>query len=282
MVSSIKDIFNQLLIRSKTGLRMTFWVRSVMFDFVWYKEKAKIPPSGYLKEQVLEKENQRILLCIPHPDDEVLGCYFFLQHEAYRQKIELLYVTKGNRCATAKNYTDIAEKRMHESRNALTGLPLEAIYQWDLDDGSLKEEKAAVRDRIERHVATMNYDIILSTASEDLTPDHAALGHMIQDITPREGVKKLFYRSTWSTFGIEEADYIYTGDYRTKKRAVKSFITQSHIPLLNPILFSALECRLAHGIFQPVEIFIDSDHYTGKSRCNRKNMLHWKQAKTAL
>lgn len=280
MMSGMKHMVHQFMIRSKTGLRVLFWARSVIFDIVWQREKERVPAAGHLIQKALEKDNQRILLCIPHPDDEVLGCYFFLQHEAHRQKIDLLYVTQGNQCATARNYTDITGVRTHESNTALKALPVEAVYHWSLEDGSLETEKSALKTKMEKHIEMMNYDIILSTASDDCTPDHAALGHIILDIPPRRGVKKLFYRSTWATFGMEDADYIYTGDYRSKKTAVQSFITQSHIPLLNPILFSAVECRLKYGMFSAVEIFIDSNRYAGKSRRNGKNMLHWKQARS--
>ena len=226
----------------------------------------------------LAESNQRILLCLPHQDDEVLGSFFFLQQEAVRQHIDLLYITKGNRCKTASLYSDITSVRMLESIKALEGIPIRNRYQWDFEDSQLKESRAKLTQRLETLLSVERYDLVLSTAPNDLTPDHIILGDVLLKLG--QTGRLLFYRSTWATFGIHDADYIYTGDVAQKQPALNVFLSQSHMPLLMTLLYSAIESHRAGGAFAPVELFIDATKFLNTTATHSPTeLLRWKQAK---
>jgi hypothetical protein len=112
----------------------------------------------------LERENQRILLTIPHPDDEVLGCHYFLETEASRQKIDLVYVTDGEGCATARLFDNIAAVRRAESAGATGKFAIAERFHWALADGGLASARDILAERLERHVKERPCDVLLGPA----------------------------------------------------------------------------------------------------------------------
>jgi LmbE family N-acetylglucosaminyl deacetylase len=191
----------------------------------------------------LERENQRILLTIPHPDDEVLGCHYFLETEASRQKIDLVYVTDGEGCATARLFDNIAAVRRAESAGATGKFAIAEPFHWALADGGLASARDILAERLERHVKERPCDVLLGPAPNDRTSDHAALGDVIAALGRARGIPVLYYRSTWATFEPGQASYRYVGQPESKQRAVRAFRSQRHIPLARALRFSAEEAR---------------------------------------
>ena len=89
-----------------------------------------------------------------------------------------------------------------------------------------------------------------------------------------------FYRSTWETFGPQDADWCYTGQLAQKQAALNAFVSQSHIPLLSTLLYSAIESHAAGGAFAPVELFMDARQWSEKIlKEPDSQLIHWQQAK---
>ena len=163
---------------------------------------------------------------------------------------------------------------------ALKGIPIRNRYQWDFEDSGLKASKAKLTERLDRLLRVEQYDLVLSTAPNDVTPDHVILADVLLELTQTLNFQLLLYRSTWATFGIHDADYIYTGDVAQKRAALNQFLSQSHMPLLMTLLYSAIESRRAGGVFAPVELFIDASNFLNTTATHSPTeLLRWKQAK---
>lgn len=238
-----------MLLSSPLGIDIYDCLISIWF-FIRTRFKRKLSVSG----QHLERDGQNILILVPHFDDEILGAYFFLQQESPRNRIDLLYITDGSNCQTNQFYPDIQYSRKQESLMALRGLILGSIKYLSLKDGSLENYTGVLDSSLLIEIKTQNYNLVLSPAPNDRTPDHHVLAlSAVKATEGNENCRLLFYRSTWQTFPLNMSKYLYTGDLKEKSKAIRFFRSQRNIPLLNTLLFSTNEWKGA----APAEGFID-------------------------
>jgi LmbE family N-acetylglucosaminyl deacetylase len=178
------------------------------------------------------KHRAALAILVPHPDDEVLGCYHFLERFGSAMDIDLIYVTD----AVDDIYADV---RRNESLQACKDLAIRRRVRWRFPDGDLTRywmQLSTQLDEIER-----DYDFVLCPSVDDRTADHKVLADGAdQAISPD---KLIWYRSTWLTFTLHAADFVVTGSEKKKRAAIRCFKTQKHVALQNAITISSLEAR---------------------------------------
>jgi LmbE family N-acetylglucosaminyl deacetylase len=102
----------------------------------------------------MEREGQRLMVVMPHPDDECFGCASTIaRYSAEGATVSLLTMTRGGaglwngrEAGDLRRLTDVREL---ELRDAATELGVTFLETFDYPDGALErvEEVAAVRER---------------------------------------------------------------------------------------------------------------------------------------
>lgn len=176
-------------------------------------------------------------ILVPHPDDEVIGCYHFINEIGKSVAVDLYYVTDGG--AGGIHGGDVlVEQRAAESNRAIEGLPIRKRDWWGFPDGKLDDHRVALQQRL---AALGEYDLVLCPAPTDITPDHAVLADVTLLAVNIE--KLLWYRSTWLTFPLWISDFAIGGEASQKRKALKCFFSQSHLALGNTITLSEIESK---------------------------------------
>jgi LmbE family N-acetylglucosaminyl deacetylase len=185
-----------------------------------------------------------IAILAPHADDEILGCFHFIEKFGGDNRIDLIYVTDS-----ANPF--LSDIRKSEAFEATKRLPIKKRFWWHFEDGKLNRSC----NHLESILSKVNndYDFVLSPAFNDKTSDHAILGATALGVV--ESSKLIWYRSTWLTFPLRASDFFIYGSAIEKQRAIKYFKSQGNLALLNVVNFSKVEAKLS-GIFaESVEAF---------------------------
>ncbi|MBK7353136.1 MAG: PIG-L family deacetylase [Nitrosomonas sp.] len=188
--------------------------------------------------------SSKICLLIPHPDDEVVGCFHFIERLGPTTTIDLIYVTK-------ELSTEMATKRFRESSKATEALVINNYLQWDFPDGNLINHRVSLIQRMTE--LQDKYDLILCPAPNDKTADHAVLAQVAYNQISLS--KLLWYRSTWLTFPLRNADFVVEGKASKKRAALRHYKTQSKLALQNVVSLSTLEARFCGFHADSVEGF---------------------------
>lgn len=213
--------------------RLVEWLTHGMACFMTLKVGASRRPSGLNAFPPVSA----VAILVPHPDDEVIGCFHLINGLAGRVAVDLYYVTDG--CANGlQKQPDLSKRRFAESERATAGLAIRKRVNWDLPDGNLQE----YQDRLKGLLASLQgYELVLCPAPTDLTPDHAALAGAT--LSALGAGRLMWYRSTWLTFPLHAADFVATGELRVKKKALQHFATQRNLALGNVVTFAAVEAK---------------------------------------
>lgn len=189
-------------------------------------------------------ENSKIAILVPHPDDEIVGCFHFLQKAGTEYTIDLIYITD-------EADASLASERREESRAATRSLSINEKHWWHLPDGGLHSERDVLRRRLNGIVS--KYDFIFCPAINDRTSDHIPIAEEAYAVIPAG--RLIWYRSTWWTFSISSADFIFSGKSSDKRRALSCFQTQRALSLNNPVYLSGIEARYFGLQMESVELF---------------------------
>ena len=123
--------------------------------FTLYYSCYRLRQGRHLLQPLEEPEPQRILLMVPHVDDEIIGCGGLLV--SLREKncrVKCLYLTDG-----ASSYNpqlgreELARRRMEEGRRVAASLGLEPPEFLGLEDGKLspaRETVTMVREELQK------------------------------------------------------------------------------------------------------------------------------------
>ena len=222
MIMSLNKICNEVIFR-------------IIITLILIKKYQNNPSKNKLPSP-LDKPAAKICLLIPHPDDEAVGCFHFIEHIGSTASIDLIYVTR-------ELSTEIATKRFEESNKAIKGLVINACHQWDFPDGNLINHRIT----LVQHITEIQnkYNLILCPAPNDKTTDHAVLAEVAYTQIPLN--KLLWYRSTWLTFPLRDADFVIEGQATKKRAALRHYKTQSKLALQNVVSLSTLEAQY-HGL----------------------------------
>ncbi|NVK20924.1 MAG: PIG-L family deacetylase [Kangiellaceae bacterium] len=221
---------------------------NLLLWFLQIKSRSFVKPIIPLKKILA---GTKVVILIPHSDDEVLGCYNFIKENGLRLEIELILVTR-----TAN--PEINAKRVIESKRALTGLPFKKLYFWELEEGRLEENKEKLRSNLKSIDGL--YDYVFTLAPNDTTNDHS----YISDSTSKN-IKKskvVYYRSTSITFNIMDASFYCKGTFLDKKNALRHYKTQDSINLINTIKYNRNEALiLGYSKKYAIEAFIFAEDF---------------------
>lgn len=211
-------------------------------------------------EESLLYNAKRLLILVPHYDDEVLGCYNLLRN-CVNKEFDLLYVTDSSG-HKVKHYDSLT--RRIESDKALAGISSvrQKIYL-DIPDQEVYRFKGELKDKI--LLIADDYDFILSPAYWDTTPDHSTIAQTLLETIDSD--KIIYYRSTDYTFKSNSASFCSRGGIGDKLRAISAFRTQRHLALFNPIIYSSIIDTKLNNI-DTIECFLFANEITEKSKLN--------------
>ncbi|MDC1500148.1 PIG-L family deacetylase [Octadecabacter sp.] len=190
-----------------------------------------------------------ISIIAPHNDDEVLGCFHLMQKLPSSIHIQVILVTCHDNSLTLTN------TRRLESLNALESLPNVRFEYWNLPDGNVKGELSGLTQNFISLLTTT--DFVLCPAISDLTPDHIPIADTALKQVPAK--RLIWYRSTWWTFQMRNADFVVSGSFRDKWRAIKKFESQKHIKLKRCLWLSCFEHFLYNFRPTSAEAFLFAD-----------------------
>lgn len=189
---------------------------------------------------------KRIAIIAPHNDDEVVGCWHFMEAMAGSADIGVIVVTRH------ADDADLTETRRAETRQALLGVGVTELSYWDIADGRAVD----AADQLEGLMSDLEnrWDYVLCPAPNDRTFDHVPIAKAAA-AKIRSG-KLVWYRSTWWTFRMRDADVIFAGSIRNKIRALSVFRSQKKIALARGVWLSVFEHLLVKGRLSSAEGFV--------------------------
>ncbi|MEN6350997.1 MAG: PIG-L family deacetylase [Syntrophomonas sp.] len=119
---------------------------------------------------------QRVLVLIPHPDDESLGIGAFI-HMCCQAgaSVRLVLVSDGNR----QGLCDLRYEEFRAAANDL-GVAASDLRFWGLPDGSLRLYQAAIEDQLEQEIGHYLPDLIIYPHPDDRHQDHCILGRSVE------------------------------------------------------------------------------------------------------
>lgn len=130
---------------------------------------------------------KRVVLIVPHPDDEILGCAGLLQQLAELQR-EIILVAVSNGTQSHPDSLIYTPEQLNlirpaETEQALQRLALSQPIQriaLDFTDGEIIQQK----DQLYQTLMTLLQpeDILVSTFDQDGHPDHEATGQVVQQL----------------------------------------------------------------------------------------------------
>jgi len=136
-----------------------------------------------------EFKNKKILLCFPHPDDEIYISGYLLQ-EFVKNNIEftILCLSHGG---AGKNYSykkgDLKEIRKEEFYTALSyiGIHHSKATIIDFEDGTMKNNFQEIKNYLENFLQTNKFESIITFDNTGITghPDHISLSKIFFEIS---------------------------------------------------------------------------------------------------
>ena len=185
-----------------------------------------------LRDLSMLKAQESIAILVPHPDDEVIGCYFLMEEIGEFVPIDLIYVSEMPDKV-------LAETRRRESLQATTGLAVNNRIWWSFPDEGLHAVRREIGERLSE--IQSQYSLVLCPAPWDKTTDHVVIAEEALNMLPE--AQLMWYRSTWFTFGLRDADFVALGSPQTKRSALRCFRSQENLALQNTVSVTALESK---------------------------------------
>lgn len=187
-----------------------------------------------------------VTIVAPHNDDEIVGCMHLMEAISGKVPINLIVVTKH------VDSINLTHQRRLETKAALGNLEINEIIDWNFPDGDVGKFSDAIRAKFQ--MLSAKCDIVLCPAPNDKTKDHITIAQIALQELPCEQL--IWYRSTWWTFRMRQANFIVTGQFRKKLNKLKLFKSQSHISLHRSVWLSCLEHLLLTGRVRSSEAFV--------------------------
>lgn len=121
---------------------------------------------------------EKVLILSPHPDDEALGCggtLLTLKDRGVSSSI--IYITNGERLYGEAS-EEVARKRIEEAHNACRLLGVRDHKFLGLPDGSVKNNKELLLEKLEQIVQNEKPDLVFSPSPIDYHQDHIATANV--------------------------------------------------------------------------------------------------------
>lgn len=199
---------------------------------------------------VIPNANQELLstaiaILVPHPDDEVIGCFHLISTLGKDIPIDLYYITGNPISQSSEGIDNLALRRRKESESATSNLPIRKKTYWNFTDGDLSNNQNELKSRLLTLEENDVYTHVLSPSITDLTPDHFELAKAALSTINKTRI--VWYRSTYLTFPIFSADFIASGNAKEKLQSLLCFKSQKNLALSNVVNASKVEAY-SYGI----------------------------------
>ena len=141
---------------------------------------------------------ERVVVFVPHPDDESLGCGGLI-NQLHQQNSPVLIVLVSDGSGAGELDKTAAQKRQQEFKKALSLLsPNCEIECWNLPDGSLNQVPD-LSHKIEESVLRFSATNVIAPWLKDMHPDHATVGESAyQVIQTNPKVKNILFYEVWT------------------------------------------------------------------------------------
>ncbi len=207
-----------------------------------------------LPELPTVSKSDKLLLVIPHPDDEVLGSGGLLQRfTAIGADVRILLVTSGNKWGKQ------ALRRAEVKRAvAVCGVPAKKIIFSELNDGLLHREQFHIKKQLQAVLQQFKPTMVVTSDPADLHRDHSVLAKVVKQVftkylpnVPVYGAlihyhrfpgrrpgytlrppKRFLKDSQWFTLWLTDVEQ------NLKSLAIKQYKSQLAVPLLRALMFS--------------------------------------------
>lgn len=142
--------------------------------FVWKttprKEFRRLPPAA------LAAGEHKVLVLIPHPDDESLavGGYIYICRQT-GASVRLILVSDGN----CRGLRDLRYQEFRAASREL-GISEADLKFWGYPDGSLRLYQEALVEQLEQELEQYRPDLLMYPHPEDKHPDHSVLGRCVE------------------------------------------------------------------------------------------------------
>lgn len=142
-----------------------------------------LPQASYHLFDQLKKptSTDRVLIVAPHQDDDTLGAGGYIQQaEAAGSTVELVFATDGNKHGQA----DLRHQEAIKADERL-GLTVSQIKFFNYPDGKLSSQ-VDFPVQLSKEIDSFRPTVVLTTLPNDLHPDHAKCGAVVQAIYQQE------------------------------------------------------------------------------------------------
>ncbi|CAM5353734.1 hypothetical protein TMEC54S_01842 [Thauera mechernichensis] len=208
------------------------WVMQVLENIMLGMLGLVPVPKVDLRNATVFKPGAKCLIIAPHPDDEVIGCYYLLRNSQFSHLVfDVAIVTDD------EGLPGLADRRFAETISATEGLNIRQVYRWGFVDGKVIQQAALLKDKLRSSAGL--YDYIFSPAPNDTTADHSVVASVALEVVERS--KLIWYRSTAFTFKLAHADFIAIGDQDEKALAIRRYVSQREIAFKRTLAFERWE-----------------------------------------
>lgn len=138
---------------------------------------------------------EKVLVFVPHPDDEAIGCGGLLAKLAMtKAEVKVILVSDGSGGGALPEGS--AALREGEFLLSLEILGIKDMQIWGLPDGKL-ESVSALPQKIGLQIRSYKPNIVMAPWYLDMHPDHSVIGYAVKKYADEGVVDALFYE-VWS------------------------------------------------------------------------------------
>ncbi len=170
----------------------------------------------------------RVLVLVPHTDDETLGCGgILIQHRDQGDLVKVVFATDGGAGDALGYYAgqDYRALRREEAQRAAAVMGVDDLVFWDYPDGKLVDAQG-LAERLEALFVADRPDIIYRPSTQEIHPDHWALGVGVEEAlrryTPAIGD---FCYELWATVQPSHVIDI-SAVWHRKRKAIEQYQSQ--------------------------------------------------------
>ena len=170
------------------------------------------------------KENEKILIVAPHPDDETLGCGGLMVK--YKKQCDVLLLTDGRKGKSEqrKNISDeeIIALRQQELKNALKIAEVENLICLNIPDSTLNRNRQSVMQ-----FDASKYKYIFVPNSKEGHPDHKAANKFFKAMRFWGKTKARIYEyEVWTPLRVIDVLIDISEQESEKEQMIKQFVSQ--------------------------------------------------------
>tara|TARA_B100000674_G_scaffold471884_1_gene461122 strand:- start:5 stop:700 length:696 start_codon:yes stop_codon:yes gene_type:complete len=131
-------------------------------------------------------KNEKIIIFVAHPDDEVLGCGGLIAKYSSDNKFKVVFIAEGETCRMKKNetikqYKKKITERNNQSKKALRLLGVQNFNFYNFKCGELHNiPMLKINKLIEKEITLFKPTIILTHSENDLNLDHCTISKSVK------------------------------------------------------------------------------------------------------